>query len=60
MIVLRFIIVLTLISVLVCLGAFLFTRNRGYLRLAWQIIKFTGVILIMAVLLFAISRFILL
>lgn len=60
MIVLRLLIVLVVITVIVCLGAFLFTQHRGYLRLAWQIIKFSGVMLLVAVLLFAISRVILL
>jgi hypothetical protein len=60
MIVLRFLIVLMVISVLVCLGAFLVTQHRGYLRLAWQIIRFSGVLLLAALLLFAISRVILL
>ncbi len=60
MIVLRFLILLMVISVLVCLGAFLVTQHRGYLRLAWQIIRFSGVLLLAALLLFAISRVILL
>ena len=60
MLVLRFLIVLMVISVLVCLGAFLVTQHRGYLRLAWQIIRFSGVLLLAALLLFAISRVILL
>ncbi len=60
MLVLRFLIVLMIISVLVCFGGYVVTQHRGYLRLAWQIIKFSGVILLVALLLFAVSRFILL
>ena len=59
MIVLRLLLVLMIISVVVCLGSFLVTRHRGYLRLAWQIIKFGAVMLLAAVLIFAISRVIL-
>lgn len=60
MFVLRLILYLMAIGVLVCLGAYLFTQQRGYLRLAWQIIKFAGVILLAALMLFALSRIILL
>jgi hypothetical protein len=60
MFVLRLIFFLMAIGVLVCLGSYAYTGHRGYLRLAWQIVKFTGVILVAAVLLFALSRIILL
>jgi hypothetical protein len=49
-----------IIAVLVCLAAFVVTRHRGYLRLAWQIIKFSAVIAIAAALFFLITRIILL
>lgn len=59
MIVIRLIIILVIISLLVCLAAYVMTQKRAYLRLAWQIIKFSGLLLIAAFLLFAVGRILL-
>jgi hypothetical protein len=47
------------IAILVCLGAFVVTQHKGYLRLAWQIAKYCLLVLIAAGILFVISRLIL-
>jgi hypothetical protein len=59
MLVLRLLLVLVLIAVVVSVGVGLFTRDWRYLRLAWQIIKFTGVLLFIAAVLYAVGRIIL-
>jgi hypothetical protein len=59
MLVLRLLLVLVLIAVVVSAGFALFTRDWRYLRLAWQIVKFTGVLLFIAAVLYAVGRIIL-
>jgi hypothetical protein len=59
MLVLRLLLVLVLIAVVVSVCAAMFTRDWRYLRLAWQIIKFTGVLLLIAAVLYALGRVIL-
>ena len=59
MLVLRLLLVLVLITVVAAVGVGLFSRDWRYLRFAWQIIKFTGVLLFVAALLYAVGRIIL-
>jgi hypothetical protein len=60
MLVLRFLLVLALISVVVSLGIYFLSGDKRYLRITWQIIKFTIVLLFIAGILFALGRIILL
>ncbi len=59
MLVLRLLMIIVGIAILVCLGAFVVTQHKGYLRLAWQIAKYCLLVLIAAGILFVISRLIL-
>lgn len=59
MLVLRLMLILAAISVAVTMGVFFLTRDRRYLRFSWQIIKFTGVLLLIAVAVLAAGRIIL-
>jgi hypothetical protein len=56
MLVLRFLLLLTLVSVAVTLGVYLLTRNRRYLRLAWQLLKFSGVLILIVYLVLVMGR----
>lgn len=60
MLVLRLLLALALISVAVSFGIYFLTGDKRYLRFAWQIIKFTIVLLFVAAVLFAMGRVILL
>ena len=46
MLILRLVLVLGLISILVSVGVYLMTRDRRYLRFAWQLFKFIGLLLL--------------
>ena len=59
MIVLRLVIFLTLISIGSALAAYLFTHNKRYLGLAWQIFRFAMVFLMVFGALFALERIVL-
>ncbi|MGH8672447.1 MAG: hypothetical protein ACREUA_10510, partial [Burkholderiales bacterium] len=51
--VLRLVIILTAVGLAACAAAYLFSRDRRYLKFAWQLFKFSGVfvLLLMAILL---------
>lgn len=59
MILLRLILVLAALSIILCGGLFLFTRNRRYLGLAWQIVKLLIFLLLIFGLLFLLERYVL-
>lgn len=59
MLVLRFLLFLGLISIAVSVGAYLITRDRRYLRFAWQLFKFSGVLLLIVAAVIAMGRIIL-
>lgn len=59
MLVLRFLLFLGLISIAVSVGAYLITRDRRYLRFAWQLFKFIGVLLLIVAAVIAMGRIIL-
>ena len=56
MLVLRFLLLLTLVAVAVTFAIYLLSGDRRYLRLCWQIIKFTLVLLLVAGIVFAMGR----
>lgn len=59
MLVLRFLLFLGLITIGVSAAAYLFTRDRRYLRFAWQLFKFIGVLLLLVAAAIAMGRIIL-
>ena len=59
MLVLRFLLILTVVAVAVTFAIYLLSGDKRYLRLCWQIIKFTLVLLLVAGVVFAMSRIIL-
>ncbi len=59
MLILRlFLILLTLLLVL-CGGLYLFTRNHYYLKLAWQLLRFTLLLLALFAVLWILERYVL-
>ena len=59
MLVLRFLLILTLVAVAVTFAIYLLSGDKRYLRLCWQIVKFTLVLLLVAGVVFAVGRIIL-
>lgn len=59
MLVLRFLLFLGLITIGVSAAVYLFTRDRRYLRFAWQLFKFIGVLLLLVAAAIAMGRIIL-
>ena len=59
MLVLRFLLILTLVAVAVTFAIYLLSGDKRYLRLCWQIVKFTLVLLLVAGVVFAMGRIIL-
>jgi hypothetical protein len=55
----RVLLILLIISCAVCLGAFLVKGDKRYLRLLWQIIKYTFLLLLAAAAFMAVVRIIL-
>ena len=56
MLVLRFLLLLALVAVAVTFAIYLLSGDRRYLRLCWQFIKFTLVLLLVAGMVFAMGR----
>lgn len=59
MLILRFILILAALSIILCGGTFLLTRNRRYLSLAWQIVQLLVFLLLLFGLLFLLERYVL-
>jgi hypothetical protein len=57
--VLRFLLILTVVAVAVTFAIYLLSGDKRYLRLCWQIVKFTLVLLLVAGVVFAMGRIIL-
>ena len=55
----RVLLIFLIISCAVCLGAFLVKGDKRYLRLLWQIIKYTFLLLLAAAVFMAVVRIIL-
>ena len=56
MLVLRFLLILTVVAVAVTFAIYLLSGDKRYLRLCWQIIKFTLDLLLVAGVVFAMGR----
>ena len=59
MLVLRFLLILTVVAVAVTFAIYLLSGDKRYLRLCWQIVKVTLVLLLVAGVVFAMGRIIL-
>lgn len=59
MLVLRFLLILGLISVVVSFAVFVLTGDRRYLKFSWQLVKFTIVFVFIAAVIYAMGRIIL-
>ena len=59
MIILRLLIIFTAISIVLCGAMYLFTRNRRYLGLAWQIVRLVFFLLLIFGLLYLLERYVL-
>jgi hypothetical protein len=57
--VLRFLLILGAIACVVSFGVYLLTRDRRYLRFAWQLFKFFLVLVLVVALVIAMGRIIL-
>jgi len=59
MLVVRLLIVIVILLLVLSGGMYLFTRDDRYLRFAWQILRFTGFLLLVVALLFVLERYVL-
>ena len=59
MLILRLYIVLVALLIVVCGGMYIFTRNRRYIDLAWQTVRFSVLLLAVFALLFVLERYVL-
>ncbi|HMC13290.1 MAG TPA: hypothetical protein VKG67_02990 [Gallionellaceae bacterium] len=59
MILLRLFFILTALTVVLSGGMYVFTRDRRYLRFAWQVLRFVVFLLLVFAVLFVLERYIL-
>lgn len=59
MLVIRFLLFFGLIAVAVSVGVYLFTRDKRYLRFAWQLFKFSCMLLLVIAAVVALGRILL-
>ena len=59
MLILRLFLVLVTLLVVLSGGMYIFTRNRRYLKFAWQTLRFTVLLLLVFVLLLVLERYVL-
>lgn len=59
MLILRLFFILVILLVVLCGGMYLFTRDRRYLRFAWQVLRFAVLVLLVFGLLFLLERYVL-
>ncbi len=59
MLILRLLLILSALSIALSAGMYLFTRNRRYLRLAWEIVRFTIYALLIFGALYLLERYVL-
>jgi len=57
MLILRLLIILAALSIILTGGMYVFTRNRRYLNLAWQIVRFVVFVLLVFAALFVLERY---
>ena len=59
MLILRLFIILVALVLVLSGGMYIFTRDRHYLRFAWQTMRFTVLLLLVFALLFVLERYVL-
>ena len=59
MIILRLLLLVTVLVVALSGGMYLFTRDPGYLRFAWQVVRFVVFLLLAFAVLFVLERYVL-
>jgi hypothetical protein len=59
MILLRLVFILTALTLVLSGGMYVFTRDRRYLRFAWQVLRLTVYLLLVFALLFIVERYVL-
>ena len=59
MLILRLLLILSALAIILTGGMYVFTRNRHYLGLAWQIARFVGFALLIFAALFVLERYVL-
>lgn len=59
MLILRLFFVLVILLLVLSGGMYIFTRNRRYLRFAWQTVRFAVLVLLVSGLLFVLERYVL-
>jgi len=58
MLILRLFLVLVVLSLVLSVAMYIFTRNRRYLKFAWQVLRFTVLLLLVFALLFVLERYV--
>jgi len=59
MLIIRLLIVVVALLLVLSGGMYLFTRDKRYLRFAWQTLRFTVFLLVIVALLYVLERFVL-
>lgn len=59
MLILRLFLVLVVLMLVISGGMYIFTRDRRYLRFAWQTLKFSALLVLVLALLFLLERYVL-
>ena len=59
MLILRLFLVLVTLLLVLSGGMYIFTRNRRYLKFAWQTLRFTALLLLVFAVLFVLERYVL-
>ena len=59
MLILRLLFIFSALAIILTGGMYVFTRNRRYLGLAWQIARFVGFVMLIFAALFILERYVL-
>ena len=59
MLILRLLLILVALLLVLSGGMYIFTRNRRYLKFAWQTVRFTALLLLLFAVLFVLERYVL-
>lgn len=59
MLILRLFLVLVTLLLILSGGMYIFTRNRRYLKFAWQTLRFAALLLLLFAVLFVLERYVL-
>ncbi len=59
MLIMRLVLVLVTLMLVISFGMYIFTRNRRYLKFAWQTVRLTVLLLLVFGLLFVLERYVL-